>query len=151
MGDFRGQKRPFWVLLENGSKNFAENLSKVSSTKDLSNHIGHPYWKTVLDPLWGTFHTFQTFHSIPWVKKNRIFFFAFFLRIESFWLQKCKKKILTRFFAFEVMQTWDLEFYLEFFKLFDFLSFFFFRIESFWVQKNEKIFLAHYEVRPTET
>ena len=31
MGDFRGQKRPFWVLLEFESNDFAENLSKVSS------------------------------------------------------------------------------------------------------------------------
>ena len=140
MGDFRGQKRPFWVLLENGSKNFAENLSKVSSTKDLSNHIGHPYWIIVIDPLWGKFHTFQTFHSIPWVKKNRNFFFAFFLRIESFWLQKCKKNILTRFFAFEVMQTWDLEFFLEIFKIFDFFFFFFFELTHSESKKTKKMF-----------
>ena len=43
MGDFRGQKRPFWLLLEFESKDFAENLSKDSSTKDLSNHVGQPY------------------------------------------------------------------------------------------------------------
>ena len=43
MGDFRGQKRPFWLLLEFESNDFAENLSKDSSTKDLSNHVGQPY------------------------------------------------------------------------------------------------------------
>ena len=32
------------------SKDFAENLSKDSSDKDLSNHVGHPYFKNVLDP-----------------------------------------------------------------------------------------------------
>ena len=53
MGDFRGQKRPFWLLLEFESKDFAENLSKDSSTKDLSNHVGQPYIKNVLDPQSG--------------------------------------------------------------------------------------------------
>ena len=43
MGDFRGQKRPFLILLEFVSKDFAENLSKDSSNKDLSNHVGQPY------------------------------------------------------------------------------------------------------------
>ena len=43
MGDFRGQKRPFLILLEFESKDFAENLSKDSSTQDLSNHVGQPY------------------------------------------------------------------------------------------------------------
>ena len=50
MGDFRGQKRPFSILLEFESKDFAENLSKDSSAKHLSNHVGHPYLKHVLDP-----------------------------------------------------------------------------------------------------
>ena len=89
--------------------------------------------KTLVLEIWGTFHTFQTFHSIPWVKKNEIFFFAFFLRIESFWLQKCNKKNLTRFFAFEVTLTQDLEF---FWKFSTFSIFFFFRIEL----KNAKQF-----------
>ena len=48
--DFRGQKRPFSILLEFESKDFAENLSKDSSTKDLSNRVGHPYLKHVLAP-----------------------------------------------------------------------------------------------------
>ena len=45
MGDFRGQKRPFLILLEFEfeSKDFAQNLSKDSSNKDLSNHVGQPY------------------------------------------------------------------------------------------------------------
>ena len=50
MGDFRGQKRPFLILLEFESNDFAKNLSKDSSTKDLSNHVGHPYLKRHLDP-----------------------------------------------------------------------------------------------------
>ena len=44
MGDFRGQKRPFLVLREFESKDFAENLSKDSFTKDISNHVGQPYF-----------------------------------------------------------------------------------------------------------
>ena len=46
MGDFRGQKRPFWVLLEFESNDFAENLSKDSSDKDLSQ-------KTFGPEIWG--------------------------------------------------------------------------------------------------
>ena len=48
--DFRGQKRPFLLLLEFEAKDLAENLSKDSSAKDLSNHVGHAYLKNVLDP-----------------------------------------------------------------------------------------------------
>ena len=47
------QKRPFLVLLEFEPNDFAENLSKVSSTKDLSNRIGHAHRKMVLAPLVG--------------------------------------------------------------------------------------------------
>ena len=35
MGDFMSQKRPFLLLLEFEAKDFAENLSKDSSDKDL--------------------------------------------------------------------------------------------------------------------
>ena len=53
-------------------------------------------------------------HSIPSPGAKKIdFFFDFFLRIESFWLQKCKKKILTRFFAFEITLIQDLEFFFS--------------------------------------
>ena len=70
MGDFRGQKRPFLVLLENESKNLAENLSKVSSTKDLSNRIGHPHRKMVLDPLLGHIPFWWRHMVIPWGQKS---------------------------------------------------------------------------------
>ena len=41
---------PFWDYSSLSLNDFAENLSKDSSTKDLSNHVGHPYLKRHLDP-----------------------------------------------------------------------------------------------------
>ena len=48
--DFRGQKRPFLLLLEYETLDRSENLSEDSSNKDLSNHVGHSYLKNQVDP-----------------------------------------------------------------------------------------------------
>ena len=62
---------------------------------------------------------------IPKKKK----FFCFFLRIESFWLEKCKNKILTRFFPIMRSRHLRLRIFFKIFKIFDFFFRFFFRID----------------------
>ena len=45
-----GQKTTLFGIFEFESNDFAENLSKDSSNKDLSNYLGQPYVQNVLDP-----------------------------------------------------------------------------------------------------
>ena len=97
MGDFRGQKRPFLILLENESNDFAQNLSKVSSTKDLSNRIGHPHRKMVLDPPGAHSLIMTSSYGHPLgskkLKKIEIFFFAFFYELSRSDFKNAIKKI----------------------------------------------------------
>ena len=127
-GILGGQKRPFLILLEFESNDFAENLSKVSSTKDLSNHVGHPYSWIHLDPLMGHIPFWWRNRVNPLGSKSQKKIVLLFSRIEPFWFQKCNKKIWTRNFPLWGHVTWDLEF---FWKISKFSIFFrlFFRID----------------------
>ena len=129
--DFRGQKRPFLLLLEYDTLDRSENLSEDSSNKDLSNHVGHSYLKNLVDPPGVTFLSDDVIYGHPLGSKKSEFFFCFFLRIEAFWFQKCNKKFLIRKFPLPGHVTWDLEFFRKIMKIFDFFFRFFFRIESF--------------------
>ena len=91
--------------------------------------------------------TFQTFHSIPRVKKNRKNFFCFFFTNWVILTSKMQKKNFDPIFRLWGHPDPRLRIFLKILKIFDFFFRFFFRIESFWVQKND-FFLAHYEVRP---
>ena len=151
MGDFRGQKRPFWVLLEFESNDLAENLSKDSSN-GLATFFKLHYGLQI--SRYGA-HSTHSRHSIPspGSKKIENFFFAFFLRIESFWLQKSNKKNLTRFLPLWGHASWDLEYFWKISKFQKKKSFFFFELNHSESKKTKKIFwpdFSPYEVTWSE-
>ena len=83
--------------------------------------LGKSFW-----PLFGP----QSTHSRTkfWVKM----FFCFFLRIESFWCEKCKKKFLVIFAHWRSPQQGWQNFFGS--KSLKYFFAFFSRIESFWCQ-----------------
>ena len=80
---------------------------------------------------------------IPQGQKIEKKFFLFFLRIGSFWLQKCNKKILFRNFPLPGHVTWDLEFFWKISKIFEKIFFvYFFELTNSESKKTKKIFLS---------
>ena len=115
-GGFVPRKRPFWLLLEYETLDRSENLSEDSSNKDLSNHVGHSYLKNQFDPPGAHSLVMTSYMVIPRGQKVEKIFFCFFLRIGSFWFQKCNKKNLVRNFPLPGHLTWDLEFFRKIWK-----------------------------------
>ena len=111
MGDFRGQKRPFLVLFENESNDFAENLSKVSSN-GLATFIKlhHGLEKSGSRDMWHMPHIPDIpFHPLG-QKKSKTLFLLFFYELSRSDFKKAIKIFWPDFSPYEVRQP-DLEFF----------------------------------------